>query len=232
MQVHFFTSFPEIDVRGHLRAESPFVQHACLFFPVEKVSIMNPTAKSTFSSAQPQRTTRELVTCGHCYNLLELPAGLGMDRAVCPTCYRGLRRSTDNRNASTREVASRSNLAVVQPFEEERAALEAPGTLDSNLQGTQPKYNSSLFLIGGLLTLILGLTIAVVVVRNNKPEMQASNGSTDLVNAIRNDVDRMQAEVDASRLQLEKERRVNDKLEQERTDLLLELNKLEKATSL
>ncbi len=174
--------------------------------------------------------THERVSCGNCNILLELPEGLAIERSMCPRCCQPIRRSP-NDGFAARESFSRSNIAVAQPLGNARPVPRAPASLAPNLQDKKPAFTSSLFLIGGLSALILGLTIAIVSGWNSESAKQTPDDSGGIILSIQNDVDRLQAELDASRLQLDRERRINEKLEQERTDLLLELNKLEKATS-
>jgi hypothetical protein len=129
-------------------------------------------------------------------------------------------------------VAGASPIPQPPPF----VYRSLPDATAPNIRDKEPVSIPIVLMIGGLAFLILVLTIAIVAVlayrSTSVPAHVLPNESTELIDAIKRDVDRMQTDVNSSRDQLRNQKRLNDDLEQERTQLLLELSKLEEATSL
>jgi hypothetical protein len=209
---------------------------------------MQSTATTFGDLTSSRLATQELLSCGNCNSLLEVPAGLSIESSSCPVCRHMLRvrthACTPNAQIQSTDQHSASNPAVVHPVADARPIPQPPPFVyRSQPDATAPSFWDKepvpipiVFLTGGLAILILGLTIAIVAVlayrSTSVPANVLPNESTELIDAIKRDVDRIQADVDSSRDQLRNQKRLNDDLEQERTQLLLELSKLEEATLL
>lgn len=207
---------------------------------------MQATLHATIPNPTVRVAAKRLVRCAECSQFLELPPDLSIDHSRCPCCQASLANSvlcsvhlgSEPRPKTPLEQVTSPPTPLPPPPPPSNIPVQfnPQGSVAServDCDNNQSK-RKGILLIWSLGALAIGLLVTLALVFTLMPTKTTPSEPSDskeLIEMIKNDVEELQSKTEESRRQLEQHRARNAQLEKERTQLLLEVNRLAEANT-